>query len=136
MALGSACFASRVVDHDARHADDPGIEVSNDPEQDPVPGIALVAVHPVIVGGDPFLREDSPGSDRAPDRKRLLRVVRYRERLPARVEEVQRMVGPEAVDEQSADALGAGEVQAGRSCAIIFFDDANPQDAVIVAVYT
>jgi hypothetical protein len=32
--------------------------------------------------------------------------------------------------------IAAGEVQAGRSCAVIFFDDANPQDAVIVAVYT
>jgi hypothetical protein len=32
--------------------------------------------------------------------------------------------------------IAAAEVQAGRSCAVIFFDDANPQDAVIVAVYT
>ena len=32
--------------------------------------------------------------------------------------------------------IAASEIQAGRSCAIIFFDDANPQDAVIVAVYT
>jgi hypothetical protein len=32
--------------------------------------------------------------------------------------------------------IAASEVQAGRSCAVIFFDDANPQDAVIVAVYT
>jgi len=32
--------------------------------------------------------------------------------------------------------IAAAEVQAARSCAVIFFDDANPQDAVIVAVYT
>ena len=32
--------------------------------------------------------------------------------------------------------IAAGEVQVGRSCAVIFFDDANPRDAVVVAVYT
>ena len=32
--------------------------------------------------------------------------------------------------------IAAGEVQAGRSCAVIFFDESNPRDAVIVAVYT
>jgi hypothetical protein len=32
--------------------------------------------------------------------------------------------------------IAAGEVQTGRSCAVIFFDDANPRDAVVVAVYT
>ena len=32
--------------------------------------------------------------------------------------------------------IAAAEVQAGRSCAVIFFDDANPKDAVVAAVYT
>ena len=32
--------------------------------------------------------------------------------------------------------IAAVEMQAGRSCAVIFFDDANPKDAVLVAVYT
>lgn len=30
----------------------------------------------------------------------------------------------------------ASEMVAGRSCALIFFDPANPQDVVMVAVYT
>jgi hypothetical protein len=28
------------------------------------------------------------------------------------------------------------DVQVGRSCAVIFFDDGNPLDAVVAAVYT
>jgi hypothetical protein len=32
--------------------------------------------------------------------------------------------------------IASGEMQAGRSCAVIFFDDANPNDAVLAAVYT
>lgn len=32
--------------------------------------------------------------------------------------------------------IGAAEVIVGRKCALIFFDDTNPDDAVIVAVYT
>lgn len=32
--------------------------------------------------------------------------------------------------------IPAGEVAAGRRCAVVFFDDANPQDAVVVAVFT
>ncbi len=32
--------------------------------------------------------------------------------------------------------IASGEMLAGRSCALVFFDDANPQDAVLVAVWT
>jgi len=32
--------------------------------------------------------------------------------------------------------IAAGEMVAGRSCAVLFFDAANPQDAVVVAVWT
>lgn len=32
--------------------------------------------------------------------------------------------------------LPPAEMIAGRRCALLFFDDANPKDAVIVAVYT
>ncbi len=32
--------------------------------------------------------------------------------------------------------IEAADMVAGRSCAVIFFDEANPQDAVLVAVYT
>ncbi|MDP3062961.1 MAG: hypothetical protein Q8O40_07100 [Chloroflexota bacterium] len=32
--------------------------------------------------------------------------------------------------------IAAGEMVAGRSCAVLFFDAANPQDAVVLAVYT
>ena len=32
--------------------------------------------------------------------------------------------------------IPAGEMVPGRKCALIFFDDANPDDAVLVAVYT
>ena len=32
--------------------------------------------------------------------------------------------------------IPSAEVTAGRSCAILFFDPTNPEDAVIVAVYT
>ncbi len=32
--------------------------------------------------------------------------------------------------------IPAAEMVAGRACALIFFDDANPDDAVLVAVYT
>ncbi len=32
--------------------------------------------------------------------------------------------------------VAASEMQAGRSCAVIFFDDGNPRDAVLVAVYS
>ncbi|MBI4301759.1 MAG: hypothetical protein HY664_04050 [Chloroflexi bacterium] len=28
------------------------------------------------------------------------------------------------------------EMVVGRNCAVLFFDEANPQDAVVVAVYT
>ena len=31
--------------------------------------------------------------------------------------------------------IASGEMAAGRSCAIVFYDDANPNDAVVVAVY-
>ena len=31
--------------------------------------------------------------------------------------------------------IGAAEMVAGCLCAVIFFDEANPQDAVLVAVY-
>jgi hypothetical protein len=31
--------------------------------------------------------------------------------------------------------IPSSEMVAGRSCAIIFFDPANPQDGVVVAVY-
>jgi hypothetical protein len=32
--------------------------------------------------------------------------------------------------------IPSAELVAGRRCAIVFFDEANPQDAVLVAVYT
>ncbi len=32
--------------------------------------------------------------------------------------------------------IASGEMLAGRSCAVLFFDAANPQDAVVVAVWT
>jgi hypothetical protein len=32
--------------------------------------------------------------------------------------------------------IAAAEAVVGRSCAVIFFDEANPQDAVVAAVYT
>lgn len=32
--------------------------------------------------------------------------------------------------------ISGGEVLAGRKCAVVFFDDTNPNDAVVVAVYT
>ncbi|HEX77499.1 MAG TPA: hypothetical protein G4O03_03685 [Dehalococcoidia bacterium] len=32
--------------------------------------------------------------------------------------------------------IAAAEMTVGRSCALVFFDEANPQDAVLVAVYT
>ncbi len=32
--------------------------------------------------------------------------------------------------------IASGEMVAGRNCAILLFDDANPQDAVVIAVYT
>ena len=31
--------------------------------------------------------------------------------------------------------IPAGEMTAGRQCAVIFFDDSNPDDAVVAAVY-
>jgi hypothetical protein len=31
--------------------------------------------------------------------------------------------------------IPSGELIAGRRCALLFFDDQNPQDAVVVAVY-
>ena len=31
--------------------------------------------------------------------------------------------------------IPTAEMVTGRSCAVIFFDEANPQDAVLVAVY-
>ena len=32
--------------------------------------------------------------------------------------------------------IASGEMVAGRHCAILLFDDTNPQDAVVIAVYT
>ncbi len=32
--------------------------------------------------------------------------------------------------------IAASEMVAERSCAVLFFDPSNPQDAVVVAVYT
>lgn len=32
--------------------------------------------------------------------------------------------------------IAAAEMVAGRSCALVFFDPANPGDGVIIAVYT
>lgn len=32
--------------------------------------------------------------------------------------------------------IPAAEMAAGRYCALVFFDEANPTDAVLVAVYT
>lgn len=32
--------------------------------------------------------------------------------------------------------IAAGEMVVGRRCALIFFDDANPDDGVLIAVYT
>ena len=31
--------------------------------------------------------------------------------------------------------IPAGEVTTGRACAVLFFDDANPSDTVVLAVY-
>jgi hypothetical protein len=31
--------------------------------------------------------------------------------------------------------IPAAEMLPGRSCAVVFFDESNPQDAVVVAVY-
>ncbi len=33
-------------------------------------------------------------------------------------------------------AIPAAEMVAGRACALLLFDEANPQDAVVCAVYT
>jgi hypothetical protein len=32
--------------------------------------------------------------------------------------------------------IPSGEMVVGRKCALVFFDEANPQDAVLIAVYT
>ncbi len=32
--------------------------------------------------------------------------------------------------------IASGEMLAGRRCAVLFFDEPNPQDAVVIAVYT
>jgi hypothetical protein len=32
--------------------------------------------------------------------------------------------------------IAAGEMVAGRRCAVLFFDEPNPKDAVVIAVYT
>ncbi|MBI1885430.1 MAG: hypothetical protein HYS09_03825 [Chloroflexi bacterium] len=32
--------------------------------------------------------------------------------------------------------IAAAEIVAGRRCAVAFFDEANPKDAVVIAVYT
>ena len=32
--------------------------------------------------------------------------------------------------------IAASEMVTGRSCVLVFFDDANPEDAVVMAVYT
>ena len=39
-------------------------------------------------------------------------------------------------DVNVARNLGTAEMVTGRNVAVIFFDDNNPRDAVIVAVYT
>jgi len=31
--------------------------------------------------------------------------------------------------------IASGEMTAGRKCAVLFFDEPNPQDAVVVAVW-
>ena len=49
------------------------------------------------------------------------------------------LVGSLAVylsDIPTARNIAAAEMTAGRRCAVLFFDQANPQDAVVVAVYT
>lgn len=32
--------------------------------------------------------------------------------------------------------IASAEMAAGRKCAILFFDETNPDDAVVIAVYT
>jgi len=32
--------------------------------------------------------------------------------------------------------IASGEMVAGRRCAVLFFDETNPKDAVVIAVYT
>ena len=32
--------------------------------------------------------------------------------------------------------IASAEMTAGRKCAVLFFDEPNPQDAVVIAVYT
>ena len=32
--------------------------------------------------------------------------------------------------------IAASEMTAGRRCAVLFFDEPNPQDAVVISVYT
>ncbi|MEX0785924.1 MAG: hypothetical protein WD939_04750 [Dehalococcoidia bacterium] len=32
--------------------------------------------------------------------------------------------------------IATAEMVAGRSCAVLFFDEQNPQDGVVIAVYT
>jgi hypothetical protein len=39
-------------------------------------------------------------------------------------------------DAPVARNIPSAEMLAGRRCALIFFDDANPQDAVVAAVFT
>lgn len=39
------------------------------------------------------------------------------------------------LEQPATEEQPAGEVE-GRNCALIFFDETNPQDAVVAAVYT
>ncbi len=39
-------------------------------------------------------------------------------------------------DVRVSRGIASGEMTAGRRCAVVFFDDANPRDAVVVAVFT
>lgn len=32
--------------------------------------------------------------------------------------------------------IPSSEIVAGRSCAVLFFDESNPSDAVVISVYT
>ena len=39
-------------------------------------------------------------------------------------------------DVRVARNIPAAEMVTGRTCAVLFFDPANPQDGVVIAVYT
>jgi hypothetical protein len=52
---------------------------------------------------------------------------------------VVQMTGSDAAwlhDVPVARNIASGEMMAGRRCAVIFLDDRNPDDAVVVAVFT